>query len=141
MSASAQRAWITYLSGTLLAIGLALAAMIDDSLSSVEEGSALVSQSHHGLHEIIDGTSKVKALVGDIAIAAGEQSLGIAQINVALSQLEQVTQQNATLVAEASMASQMLDGQVADMTELVGRFHVDVSESVADNAPLLLADA
>ncbi|MGX8941214.1 methyl-accepting chemotaxis protein [Symbiopectobacterium sp. Eva_TO] len=116
-------------------------ALIADSLSSVEEGSALVSESHRGLHEIIDGTSKVKALVGDITIAAGEQSLGIAQINVALSQLEQVTQQNATLVAEASTASQMLDGQVADMTELVGRFRVDVSEPVADNAPLLLADA
>ncbi|MGL9750622.1 MAG: hypothetical protein ACR5LC_03465 [Symbiopectobacterium sp.] len=38
-------------------------------------------------------------------------------------------------MAEASTASQMLDGQVADMTELVGRFRVDVSESVANNAP------
>ena len=116
-------------------------ALIADSLSSVEEGSALVSQSHRGLNEIIDGTSKVKALVGDIAIAAGEQSLGIAQINVALSQLEQVTQQNATLVAEASTASQMLDGQVAGMTELVGRFRVEPSEPVVENAPFLLADA
>lgn len=79
--------------------------------------------------------------MGYIAIAADDQSLGIAQINVALSQLEQVTQQNATLVAEASTASQMLDRQVANMTELVGSFRVDVSESVADNAPLLLADA
>lgn len=114
-------------------------ALITDSMNSVQEGSLLVTQSHRGLHEIIEGTGKVKALVGEIAVAASEQSLGIGQINVALSQLEQVTQQNATLVSEASTASLLLDRQVSEMTGLVGRFHVDPFEHIPEPGALLLA--
>ncbi|WGL28492.1 nitrate- and nitrite sensing domain-containing protein [Pectobacterium brasiliense] len=104
-------------------------ALIADSIASVSEGTKLVNQSNRGINDIVAGTRKVRDLVNEIAVAADEQSLGIAQINEALSQLEMVTQQNATLVSQASVASQLLDEQAIKMESLVSRFKVD------DNAP------
>lgn len=104
-------------------------ALIADSIASVSEGTKLVNQSNRGINDIVAGTRKVRDLVNEIAVAADEQSLGIAQINEALSQLEMVTQQNATLVSQASVASQLLDEQAIKMVSLVSRFKVD------DNAP------
>ncbi|WP_225086712.1 methyl-accepting chemotaxis protein [Pectobacterium colocasium] len=104
-------------------------ALIADSIASVSEGTKLVNQSNRGINDIVVGTRKVRDLVNEIAVAADEQSLGIAQINEALSQLEMVTQQNATLVSQASVASQLLDEQAIEMESLVSRFKVD------DNAP------
>ncbi|GLW39746.1 methyl-accepting chemotaxis sensory transducer [Pectobacterium carotovorum subsp. carotovorum] len=100
-------------------------ALIADSIASVSEGTKLVNQSNRGINDIVAGTRKVRDLVNEIAVAADEQSLGIAQINEALSQLEMVTQQNATLVSQASVASQLLDEQAIEMESLVSRFKVD----------------
>ncbi|UYA58751.1 Methyl-accepting chemotaxis sensor/transducer protein [Pectobacterium sp. F1-1] len=102
-------------------------ALIADSIASVSEGTKLVNQSNRGINDIVVGTRKVRDLVNEIAVAADEQSLGIAQINEALSQLEMVTQQNATLVSQASVASQLLDEQAIEMESLVSRFKVDDS--------------
>ncbi|MDY4316412.1 nitrate- and nitrite sensing domain-containing protein [Pectobacterium actinidiae] len=102
-------------------------ALIADSIASVSEGTKLVNQSNRGINDIVAGTRKVRDLVNEIAVAADEQSLGIAQINEALSQLEMVTQQNATLVSQASVASQLLDEQAIEMESLVSRFKVDES--------------
>ncbi|MEI7366600.1 nitrate- and nitrite sensing domain-containing protein [Pectobacterium sp. 1950-15] len=102
-------------------------ALIADSIASVSEGTKLVNQSNRGISDIVSGTRKVRDLVNEIAVAADEQSLGIAQINEALSQLEMVTQQNATLVSQASVASQLLDEQAIEMESLVSRFKVDDS--------------
>ncbi|RKO82051.1 chemotaxis protein [Pectobacterium parmentieri] len=105
-------------------------ALIADSIASVSEGTKLVNQSNREINNIVTGTRKVRDLVNEIAVAADEQSLGIAQINEALSQLDMVTQQNATLVSQASVASQLLDEQAIEMESLVSRFKVD------DSAPL-----
>ncbi|MEQ9997898.1 methyl-accepting chemotaxis protein [Pectobacterium versatile] len=102
-------------------------ALIADSIASVSEGTKLVNQSNRGINDIVVGTRKVRDLVNEIAVAADEQSLGIAQINEALSQLEMVTQQNATLVSQASVASQLLDEQAIEMESLVSRFKVEDS--------------
>lgn len=102
-------------------------ALIADSIASVSEGTKLVNQSNRGINDIVAGTRKVRDLVNEIAVAADEQSLGIAQINEALSQLEMVTQQNATLVSQASVASQLLDEQAIEMESLVSRFKVNDS--------------
>ncbi|KML70764.1 methyl-accepting chemotaxis protein [Pectobacterium peruviense] len=102
-------------------------ALISDSIASVNEGTKLVNQSNQGINDIVTGTRKVRDLVNEIAVAADEQSLGIAQINEALSQLEMVTQQNATLVSQASVASQLLDEQAIEMESLVSHFKVDDS--------------
>ncbi len=69
-------------------------------------------------------TGQMLAFISDIARAASEQSLGVSQVHQALNQLEQVTQQNAGLVASAASASQMLDHQSETMATLVDRFVV-----------------
>ena len=101
--------------------------LVDDSVKKVSEGEQLVNASSHHLQEIIDSLSEVTRYVTEIAGATKEQSAGIDQINQAISQLDQVTHQNARLVQEASTASQTLDDRAGDMHTLVSRFHVSHS--------------
>lgn len=101
--------------------------LVDDSVKKVSEGEQLVNASSHHLQEIIDSLSEVTRYVTEIAGATKEQSAGIEQINQAISQLDQVTHQNARLVQEASTASQTLDDRAGDMHTLVSRFHVSHS--------------
>ena len=101
--------------------------LVDDSVKKVSEGEQLVNASSHHLQEIIDSLSEVTRYVTEIAGATKEQSAGIDQINQAISQLDQVTHQNARLVQEASTASQTLDDRAGDMHTLVSRFQVSHS--------------
>ncbi|WP_026285626.1 methyl-accepting chemotaxis protein [Vreelandella zhanjiangensis] len=98
--------------------------LADDSVAKVSEGEQLVNASSMHLQEIIDSLSEVTRYVTEIAEATQEQSTGIEQINQAISQLDQVTHQNARLVQDASSASQELDGRAGDMHTLVSRFRV-----------------
>ncbi|MBT2774633.1 HAMP domain-containing protein [Halomonas sp. ISL-60] len=98
--------------------------LVDDSVAKVSEGEQLVNASSKHLQEIIDSLSEVTRYVTEIAGATHEQSAGIDQINQAISQLDQVTHQNARLVQEATTASHTLDDRAGDMHSLVGRFHV-----------------
>lgn len=106
--------------------------LVDDSVAKVSEGEELVNASSTHLQEIIDSLSEVTRYVTEIADATQEQSTGIEQINQAISQLDQVTHQNARLVQDASSASQELDERAGDMHTLVSRFRV--SDSVGQNA-------
>lgn len=101
--------------------------LVDDSVSKVSEGEQLVNASSAHLQEIIDSLSEVTRYVTEIADATQEQSTGIEQINQAISQLDQVTHQNARLVQDASSASQELDERAGDMHTLVSRFRVSDS--------------
>ncbi|SDU03916.1 methyl-accepting chemotaxis protein [Geopseudomonas guangdongensis] len=103
----------------------AIRGLIGDSVQKVHEGVALVEQSDRSLIDIQGGVTRVTKLIADIAAAADEQSKGVEQINLAIAQLDQVTQQNARLVEEAANASQELDAQAGEMAALVGQFHVD----------------
>lgn len=98
--------------------------LVDDSVQKVSEGEQLVTASSQHLQEIIDSLSEVTRYVTEIADATKEQSAGIDQINQAISQLDQVTHQNARLVQEASAASHTLDERAGDMHSLVSRFQV-----------------
>ena len=98
--------------------------LVDDSVKKVSEGEELVNASSHHLQDIIDSLSEVTRYVTEIADATKEQSAGIDQINQAISQLDQVTHQNARLVQDASSASQTLDERAGVMHTLVSRFHV-----------------
>ena len=98
--------------------------LVDDSVQKVSEGEQLVNASSHHLQDIVDSLSEVTRYVTEIADATKEQSAGIDQINQAISQLDQVTHQNARLVQEASSASHTLDERAGDMHTLVSRFHV-----------------
>ncbi|HDZ48405.1 hypothetical protein LCGC14_0035520 [marine sediment metagenome] len=98
--------------------------LVDDSVAKVSEGEQLVNASSKHLQEIIDSLGEVTRYVTEIAGATHEQSAGIDQINQAISQLDQVTHQNARLVQEATTASHTLDDRAGDMHALVGRFRV-----------------
>ncbi len=73
-------------------------ALIKESVSRVAEGSRLVDESGKSLHEIVTAVKKVTDIVGEIAAASREQSSGIEQVNKAVNQMDETTQQNAALV-------------------------------------------
>jgi len=99
--------------------------LIDASVSNVETGSALVDQAGSTMEEVVESIRRVADIMGEISAATGEQTLGIEQINEAVSQMDQTTQQNASLVEEATAASETLQRQAADLAEAVRVFKLD----------------
>ncbi|WP_028492496.1 methyl-accepting chemotaxis protein, partial [Thioalkalivibrio sp. ALE19] len=79
--------------------------LISDSVEKVDEGTKLVDASGKALEEIVDSVKKVSDIIAEIAAASEQQSTGLDEINKAVSQLDEVTQQNAALVEEAASAS------------------------------------
>ncbi|RLA19239.1 MAG: chemotaxis protein [Gammaproteobacteria bacterium] len=104
--------------------------LIQSSVESVKQGSRLVSDSGKTLEEIVTSVRKVGDIVTEIAAASDEQSAGIGQINQAVSQMDEITQQNAALAEEASAASLSMKEQADTMIELMSFFKTDVNASV-----------
>ncbi|RLJ19617.1 methyl-accepting chemotaxis protein [bacterium endosymbiont of Escarpia laminata] len=96
--------------------------LIKDSEEKVETGSDLVNKSGETLREMIVSMKKVGDVVSEIAAASSEQAEGIRQVNQAVIQLDDSTQQNAALSEETSAASQSLDDQARRLVELVSNF-------------------
>jgi methyl-accepting chemotaxis protein len=118
--------------------------LIGASSSKVEEGSRLVADAGATMHEIVDSIGRVTSIMSGIALASQEQSAGIEQVNVAITQMDQVTQQNAALVEEAAAASEALREQSRALSELVSTFRFEDSAArpsavarVAKRAPSL----
>ncbi len=109
--------------------------LIKDSVDKVDEGTRLVDESGKTLDEIVTSVKKVSDIIAEIAAASEEQSTGIEQVNKAVTQLDEVTQQNAALVEEAAAASKSMDDQAQGMTSLMQFFSVDGDPAVAA-APL-----
>jgi methyl-accepting chemotaxis protein len=115
--------------------------LIQDSVKKVEEGSSLVTQSGQTLDQIVIAVKKVSDIIGEIAGASHEQSAGIDQVNKAVMQLDEMTQQNAALVEEASAASQSMAGQARSLIDLMGRYQVPAEATAAAVAAASQADA
>jgi len=98
--------------------------LINDSVSSVDEGSKLVDESGKALKSIVNSVQKVNEIVAEIAAASQEQAAGVEQINKAIAQLDSGTQQNAAMVEEVNAASENLDEQVQNMNELISVFNL-----------------
>jgi methyl-accepting chemotaxis protein len=98
--------------------------LIQDSVTKVADGSRLVSQSGQTLGEIVASVKTVSDIVAEIAAASREQSAGIEQVNRAVIQMDQITQQNAALVQETIAASRVMSGQVRDLNQTLGRFRL-----------------
>jgi methyl-accepting chemotaxis protein-1 (serine sensor receptor) len=96
--------------------------LIGTSVGRVEEGSRLVGQAGETMEEVVASVQRVTSIIGEISIASGEQRDGIEQINIAISQMDSVTQQNAALVEEAAAAADALQQQAANLTEAVSIF-------------------
>ena len=96
--------------------------LIQDSLKKVDAGSGLVNRSGETLLGIVGSVKRVTDIVGEIAAASGEQSIGIEQVNTAMTQMDQVTQSNSAQTEELSATAQALSEQAAHLLELVGAF-------------------
>jgi len=111
--------------------------LIKDSVEKVDEGTRLVDESGKTLGEIVNSVRKVSDIIAEIAAASGEQSAGIEQVNQAITQLDEVTQQNAALVEEAAAASESMDDQAKTLNEMMNFFETgeDGSQAVVQAAP------
>jgi methyl-accepting chemotaxis protein len=109
-------------------------ALIRDSVTRVEEGSRLVDESGRTLEEIQAAVKKVTDIVAEIAAASREQSTGIEQVNKAVMQMDQSTQQNAALVEEAAAASQTIVEQAHGLSEMISGYRVSEGGMAADHA-------
>ncbi|MBC3871137.1 methyl-accepting chemotaxis protein [Undibacterium oligocarboniphilum] len=96
--------------------------LISNSVEKVDSGAKLVDQAGATMHEIVESIKRVTDIMGEITAASQEQTSGIDQINVAISQMDEVTQQNASLVEEAAAASQSMQDQAKNLLQLVGVF-------------------
>ncbi len=99
--------------------------LIQDSVTKAEEGTKLVNQSGQALEEIMVAVKKVSDIIVEIAAASQEQSSGIRQVNKAISQMDEMTQQNAALVEEAASASESMSKQADYLNQQVAFFHID----------------
>ncbi|NVD74437.1 MCP four helix bundle domain-containing protein [Duganella sp. BJB1802] len=99
--------------------------LIDDSVDKVDVGAKLVGQAGATMGEIVDSVKRVTEIMSEITTAGQEQTLGIEQINQAIVQMDEVTQQNAALVEEAAAAAGALQDQANNLSQVVGVFKLD----------------
>ncbi|SKC21534.1 methyl-accepting chemotaxis sensory transducer with TarH sensor [Kosakonia radicincitans] len=107
--------------------------MISDSLSRIEQGSGLVKEAGATMNEVMVDVKKVVEIMDDVMLASGEQTRGISQMNIAIHQMDGVTQQNASLVSEVATAASSLQQQVVNLQQSVTRFLVDDASQQSGN--------
>ncbi|MGA0587401.1 methyl-accepting chemotaxis protein [Dyella sp. KRB-257] len=105
--------------------------LIGDSVERVQLGSSLVDESGHALAAIVESIKKVTDIVAEIAAASTEQSAGIEQVNMAVTQMDEVTQQNAALVEEAASASRAMEEQAMNLRRQVAYFHIEEAQEAS----------
>ncbi|WP_295173174.1 methyl-accepting chemotaxis protein, partial [uncultured Brevundimonas sp.] len=96
--------------------------LISASSSQVRDGVVLVRQSGEALTGIAGRIEEITTLMGEIRASTQEQAVGLAEVNTAVNQMDQVTQQNAAMVEQSTAASLSLSREAAELAELVGRF-------------------
>jgi methyl-accepting chemotaxis protein len=109
--------------------------LIDDSVSKVGDGARLVDQAGSTMQAVVDSIKRVTDFMGEISAASQEQTAGIDQINEAITQMDQVTQQNAALVEEAAAAAAALQEQAGSLVQVVSVFKTEADQSAASPAP------
>jgi len=102
--------------------------LIEGSVAQVQEGSTLVEQAGETMQEVVAAVRRVTDIMDEISAASQEQSDGIEQVNQAVGQMDQVTQQNASLVQEASAASSSLEEQANRLEQAVAVFKLTGSQ-------------
>lgn len=110
--------------------------LIMASSQHVASGVDLVGRTGKALTEIVEKVATMSSLVGEIASSAEEQATGLSQVNTAVNQMDQVTQQNAAMVEESTAASHSLASEAAALTELVSKFRISDGGGVAAGGPV-----
>jgi len=113
--------------------------LIDDSVVKVSAGTQLVDQAGSTMHEIVSSVRRVSDIISEITAASSEQTTGIEQINLAVNQMDQVTQQNAALVEEAAAAAASMQEQAATLAQVVGVFKLGSHAAAVQAAPVAAA--
>ncbi len=108
--------------------------LIEESVDLVGEGSLLVADAGKTMREIVTAVTNVTDIMGEIASASDEQSRGISQVSQAVSEMDSVTQQNASLVQQASAAAVSLEEQAARLTQAVAVFQLANRPSASINS-------
>jgi methyl-accepting chemotaxis protein len=108
--------------------------LINDSANKVKAGSELVDQSGKALAEIVESVKKVTDIVAEIAAASSEQSAGIDQVNHAVLQMDEMTQQNAALVEESAAAARAMHEQATELSRQVAFFQIAGQASAKPSA-------
>jgi methyl-accepting chemotaxis protein len=103
------------------------AVLIEGTLNKVTEGTTLVKATHDAFQEVADSTAKVGDLVDEIAAASSEQAQGIEHVNIAVTEMDKVTQQNAATAEESAAASEELNAQAEEMKSFVNELSAIVS--------------
>lgn len=98
--------------------------LIRDSVEKVDDGARLSDRSGEVLEEIVAGSKEVAEILAEVSAASAEQALGIEQVNQAIGQMDETTQQNAAMVEQAAAASSSMQRQVLKMREELSVFHV-----------------
>jgi methyl-accepting chemotaxis protein len=109
--------------------------LIGSSVERVENGARQVQDAGTTMTEIVGSVRRVNDIIGDITAAASEQSQGIGQVNVAVNQLDQMTQQNAALVEESAAAAESLKEQAQRLMKVVATFRLDSQGASAPAVP------
>jgi len=102
-------------------------ALIDDSVSQVGSGSQIVVEAGQTMNDVVTSIKHVTDIMAEISTSSREQSEGITQINLAITQMDQVTQENAALVEQSAAAAQAMQNQAISLTEVVGVFTLNPS--------------
>ncbi|EDU8054424.1 methyl-accepting chemotaxis protein II, partial [Salmonella enterica subsp. arizonae] len=98
--------------------------LIEDSVARVDTGSVLVESAGETMTDIVNAVTRVTDIMGEIASASDEQSRGIDQVALAVSEMDRVTQQNASLVQESAAAAAALEEQASRLTMAVSAFRL-----------------
>ena len=112
--------------------------LITASVERVEQGTALVDQAGATMTEVVNAIKRVTDIMGEISAASSEQSIGVGQVGEAITQMDQVTQQNAALVEESAAAAESLKSQALQLVQAVAVFklpHGDGARQAMANAP------
>jgi methyl-accepting chemotaxis protein len=109
--------------------------LISSSGAQVERGVKLVTDTGKALEAIVGRVASIDGLVSEIAVSSQEQATGLAQVNTAVNQMDQVTQQNAAMVEEATAAAAQLKREAAELADLVARFELGAAAGQGRGSP------
>lgn len=110
--------------------------LIDDSVSKVDAGSRLVDDAGHTMGDIVSSVQRVADIMSEITAASQEQSAGIEQVNHAITQMDEITQQNAALVEQAAAAAESMQEQAAALSHAVSIFKLNLPTNSGFEKPV-----
>ena len=114
--------------------------LIDDSVEKIEVGNKQAGQAGTTMNEVVSSVQRVTDIMSEITAASHEQSMGIEEINRAISQMDETTQQNAALVEEAAAAAKSMQDQAGHLEELVCKFKLNNAGLSSGKKPASQAD-